>query len=431
MNKTKIFLIFVAAAALTAAVLGLLVSIVERRQEAKTRHFKVADVADMEPDPAKWGVNFPHHYEMYMRTVHTAEMADYSPYGRYGGSEAFSKLEQHPSYKRLFAGYAFAVEYNEERGHMRALDDMLNIKRLGEHKPGACMTCKSSDVPRLLNDKGAKEFYKTPVKRMVEEWHVQHSISCADCHDAATMALRVTRPAFREAMARRGVDVDAAPRQDMRNYVCGQCHVEYYFKGEDKYLTFPWDKGFTVDAIEAYYDEAGFSDWTHAETEGDVLKMQHPEFELWSTGIHARAGVSCVDCHMPYVRVGAMKITDHWIRSPLMNLKNACMTCHRLTEQELADRVAVIQDTAFGMLKRAEEAVLDAQDAVMAARARGADDAALTEALRLHRRALMRWDFISAENSMGFHSPQETMRVLGDAVDFARQSQLAAERAGR
>ncbi|MBN1895190.1 ammonia-forming cytochrome c nitrite reductase subunit c552, partial [bacterium] len=74
-----------------------------------------------------------------------------------------------------------------------------------------------------------------------------------------------------------------------------------------------------------------------------MIKIQHPEFELWGTGIHARSGVSCADCHMPYVRRGSVKISDHWIRSPLQHV-HACRTCHPFDEKELRDRVAEIQD---------------------------------------------------------------------------------------
>ena len=48
-----------------------------------------------------------------------------------------------------------------------------------------------------------------------------------------------------------------ATRQEMRTFVCGQCHVEYYFKGPEKRLTYPWDKGLKVDEILAYYEENG------------------------------------------------------------------------------------------------------------------------------------------------------------------------------
>jgi nitrite reductase (cytochrome c-552) len=243
------------------------------------------------------------------------------------------------------------------------------------------------------------------------------------------MDLVVTRPAFREAMAARGVDVDDASRQEKRLYVCGQCHVEYYFRGPGKYLVFPWEEGLTVDDIERYYEQLAFADWTHEETKAPMIKMQHPEFELFSTSVHARSDVTCPDCHMPYQRVGATKVSSHWVNTPLAHVDTSCLTCHRQTAEEMRQRVLTIQDRTYSQMKAAEAALLAAMDDIKAAMAAGVPEADLAEARTLHRRAQLRWDFISAENSMGFHSPQEAVRVLGDSIDLARQAQLAAYRA--
>jgi nitrite reductase (cytochrome c-552) len=242
------------------------------------------------------------------------------------------------------------------------------------------------------------------------------------------MALRITRPAFTNAMTERGIDVTKATRQDLRSYVCGQCHVEYYFVGDNKILTFPWEKGLNIDSINDYYDEYGFKDWEHKETGAPMIKIQHPEFELYSTSIHDQSGVSCADCHMPYIREGALKVSDHWIRSPIQNVANSCQSCHKMEEAKLLERIATIQGRTAEQLREAETAIIAAIDAITAARAAGATDADLAEARDFQRRANLRWDFISSENSTGFHSPQEAARVLGDAVNFARMSQLSAER---
>ena len=249
--------------------------------------------------------------------------------------------------------------------------------------------------------------------------------SCADCHDPETMELRITRPAFKNAMAERGVDLSKATRQEMRTYVCAQCHVEYYFEGENKLLTFPWDKGFQIDNIIEYYDEYGFKDWTHKETGAPMLKMQHPEFETFTTSLHYRSGVSCADCHMPYVREGAVKVSDHWLRSPLTNVNQACGTCHKQDEQALKDRITIIQNNTAGLLRTTEVALGDAMDAIVAAMAAGATDDQLKEARDFHRKSSMRYDFVMSENSTGFHSPQEAARNLANAIDFARQAQLS------
>lgn len=420
---------FVGASAAAAALTWLLTTIFQHKQEERETFFRVAAVAPNEPDAAAWGENFPAQYDRYKMTMKTSELEEYSAYGRYGGSEAFSRLDKYPNLKRLFAGYAFAVEYNEDRGHLRAVEDVLAIKRLGDKKPGTCMTCKSSQVPGIMEKIGPEAFYATPMKDLVAGYKIEHPISCADCHDAKTMALRVSRPAFAEAMEGRGVDLASATHQQMRTYVCGQCHTEYYFRGDGKYLVFPWVAGFTVDEEEEYYDGMAFKDWVHAETGAELVKVQHPEFELWSTGIHARSGVSCADCHMPYRREGAMKVTDHWIRTPLADPNNACTTCHRQPEEEMRGRVLEIQDRTYELLTRAEAALVAAQDEIVAAMAAGVPDADLAAARAFHRKAFIRYDFVSAENSMGFHSPQEAARVLGDAIDFARLAELAAVKA--
>jgi len=422
----KKIMVFGGSIILTVLVVALLMNIFERKQEARLTHLRIVEIPELEPDPEVWKANFPREHEAYMKTMRTSEMVQYSKWGRYGGSESFSKLDAHPDYKRLFAGYAFSVDYREDQGHMRALEDMLNSKRLGDQKPGSCMTCKSSNVPKFIDSLGAETFYKTPVKELVEKHGFTHSITCADCHDAKTMELKITRPAFSEAMQRRGIDLSKASRQDMRSYVCAQCHVEYYFKGPGKYVTFPWDDGLSVDNIETYYDKEAFSDWVHQESQTPMIKMQHPEFEIWSTGIHARSNVSCADCHMPYKKEGAVKVTDHWIRTPLVNITNSCLTCHRQSEGEMKERVIQIQDRTFGLMVRAEKAIIAAIDGIKSSMAAGASDEQLKGARNLHRKAQLRWDFVSAENSMGFHSPQEVARILGDAIDFARQSELAA-----
>ena len=222
-----------------------------------------------------------------------------------------------------------------------------------------------------------------------------------------------------------------ASRQEMRSFVCGQCHVEYYC-GPKLTLFFPWANGLRVEQIEAAYDGVRFPDgerfydWQHAETGAHVLKAQHPEFETWSQGVHARAGVACADCHMPYLREGAQKVSDHWVRSPLLNVPRACQTCHPVAEAELLARVATIQDRTHALMARASVALTDMLDAIVAAREAGADDAQLRDALELQRQAQWRLDFVNAENSMGFHAPQETARILAESIDYARQAQIRA-----
>lgn len=129
---------------------------------------------------------------------------------------------------------------------------------------------------------------------------------------------------------------------------------------------------------------------------------------------------------MPYMRDGATKVSDHWVRSPLLNVNRACQVCHHFSEEEIKARVDGIQQRNFDLLQRAGDALMDQLDAITKAKAKGATADDLKEALDLQRKAQWRLDFIAAENSMGFHAPQEAARILGEAADYARQGQVAA-----
>jgi nitrite reductase (cytochrome c-552) len=155
-----------------------------------------------------------------------------------------------------------------------------------------------------------------------------------------------------------------------------------------------------------------------------VLKAQHPEFEMYMQGIHARSGVACADCHMPYQRVGAMKISDHHVRSPMLDINRSCQTCHRWSEEELRARVHTIQDRTFELRNLAIDAVLDLSESIAAVARRDSADARLANARQYHRKAQFYTDFVEAENSMGFHADQEAARILARALDFARMGQI-------
>jgi len=444
---------FLGIAGLTVLLLALLTNIFERKQEARQPFVRVVEVTEGTLDPRIWGQNWPYEYDSYLKTaLPTATKYGGRGMGASDAGPAAQKLDREPWLKRIFAGYAFSLDYRDRRGHAFALFDQEQTKRVTEkQQPGACIQCHASnlalyrfagkgDVMRGFEIVSGMPYQEARnMKDDKGQPLVQHSIACADCHDPKTMALRVTRPGFingiKALKAKEGIpDYDPnrdASRQEMRTFVCGQCHVEYYFKGPGKVVTYPWANGLRVEEIESYYDKEGFSDWTHAETGDKVLKAQHPEFEVWSQGIHSRAGVACADCHMPYQRVGALKVSDHWVRSPLLNINRACQTCHAVPESEIAGRVLAIQDRHYELLQRAAKATTDMLDAIVAAKKSGASEADLKSAAALHRKAQWRLDFVAAENSMGFHAPQELARILGEAIDFARQGQLEAERAAK
>ncbi len=464
-SKTGLALVALVAAGAAVGVAALLANIAERKEEARNDHVRLVEVTDDDTDPEKWGTNWPAQYDTYKMT----SLRTKTRFGGHGGSEDLpaEKIERDPWLKRMFGGYAFAIDYRDRRGHAYMLEDQEQTKRQTKPQSGSCLHCHASIMPvyRELGGgdamKGFEESYKYSYKDLNAKLHESghgHPVSCVDCHEPASMKLRITRPGFIKGIAalaespapvpalssidvwrqsKRTAPYDPnkdATRNEMRSYVCGQCHVEYYCSGKMP-LTFPWGKGLTSEDIEAFWNEqkfpdgTPFSDYKHSETGAPILKAQHPEFELWNQGVHGRAGVSCADCHMPYMREGASKVSDHWVRSPLLNVSRACQTCHRTSESELLARVDVIQSRNNELLQRGGAAITDLIDAIVAAKNAGATPEELVPALALQRKAQWGLDFIAAENSMGFHAPQEAARVLAEATDHARQGQLAAEKA--
>src|SRR5262249_48047747 len=377
----------------------------------------------------------------------------------------------------IFSGYAFAIDYNRRRGHAYMLDDQRVTGRVTKAKQtGNCMHCHASNLvayrqagvqsgaPGSLEESlirphgqaqlmaGLDAIAKMPFEQATKL--VDHPVTCLDCHDPKTMVLRVTKPAFLRGIAtlaegsapvphlpsiekwRKGdrsgpYDPNKlATRQEMRSMACGQCHVEYYC-GPKTTLFFPWGNGLKAEQIESYYDQYKFSDghrfydWKHPKTGAEVLKAQHPEFETWSQSLHARSGVSCADCHMPYMREGAIKVSDHHVRSPLLNISRSCQTCHRFPEEQIKATVDGIQQRHRALMDRAEDALVHLIESVEAARKEGQSEASLVQVFEFQRKAQWRVDFINAENSMGFHAPQEAARVLGEAIDYSLQGHVA------
>ncbi len=501
-------LLFLATLLATFVVAWVLIEMFGRKHEARTPFVRQVEVNETSTDPAPWGLNWPHHYDGYLATAGDKF---------FGGSSALtqSKLDTYPWLKRLYAGYAFSIDYREARGHAYMLYDQSVTERVTK-KPqaGACIHCHGStsvmyrkvgleamgqpaddaalagsfNMPAVI--RGFKEVSKKPYHEVLALLSAApdgtpssgtpesgvtdenfdppvpadhqglggaHPVSCIDCHDPATMAIRVTRPGFVLGIAALAESDEPTPhfpsierwrqgdrktpyspnaeasRQEMRSFACGQCHVEYYCANKD-ILTFPWGNGLRMEQLEKFWEEkkfpdgSNFYDYKHGETGAPVFKVQHPEFELWSYGIHARSGVSCADCHMPYERQGAMKLSSHDVRSPLANINNACQTCHHVPEAELRERVETIQQRTLSLMDRAAIAMTDMLDAILEAKAAGATDEQLKEVFGLQRRAMWRLDYISSENSRGFHADQEAARILGESIDYSRQAQAMSLR---
>jgi len=407
-------------------VLGLIASsLLERRAEvASVFNNRRTPMEGIVAQNEKFKDDFPREYETWLQTQDTSFVSEFN------SSSAVDVLEQRPNMVILWAGYAFSWEYNTPRGHHHALEDMRAILRTGapgvtegkEPQPATCWTCKGPDVPRLMNEKGIAEFYAPRWSQWGSE--VMNTIGCSDCHDSKTMDLKPARPALYEAWQRRGLDVNTQSHQEMRSLVCAQCHTEYYFQKESNYLTFPQDSGLTVEAMEAYYDKMGFYDYIHALSRAPILKAQHPGYEMCQMGIHGQRGVSCADCHMPYISEGGVKYTDHHIMSPLAHIDRTCQVCHRQDAEVLRQNVYERQRKCNEIRNRVEAELATAHIEAKFAWDKGATEAEMKPVLDLLRKSQWRWDFAVASHGAAFHAPQEVVRILSHALDFAQQARL-------
>ena len=407
-------------------ILGLLVSsLLERRAEVVSIfNNRKTPMEGIVSENSKFASDFPREYETWKQTADTTFKSEFN------SSQAVDVLAQRPNMVILWAGYAFSWDYATPRGHQHAVDDLRKTLRTGapgvtegkEPQPGTCWTCKGPDVPRVMKEQGVANFYKAPWSKWGDQ--IMNSVGCSDCHDSKTMDLKPARPALYEAWQRVGKDVNKATHQEMRSLVCAQCHTEYYFKGEGKYLTFPQDSGMTVEAMEKYYDAMNYKDYTHALSRAPILKAQHPGYEVHQMGIHGQRGVSCADCHMPYMSKGGVKYTDHHIMSPLANIERTCQTCHRQSAETLRQNVYERQRKCNEIRNRVENELATAHIEAKFAWDKGATEAEMKPVLDLLRKSQWRWDFAVASHGAAFHAPQEITRILSHSLDYANQARL-------
>lgn len=410
----------------------LVYSIMDRRTEGRFAYQARVAIEGIEPRDTLWGLNYPRQYQSYQKTKDTSFK---SMYNTSGFRDA---LEENPETIILWAGYSFSKGYNQPRGHNHAVRDVLATVRIGAPKdtataiPSTCWTCKSPDVPRLMNEVGVTQFYSKKISDFGSQ--VINPIGCADCHDPKTMNLTITRPALIEAFQAMGRDINQASHQEMRSLVCAQCHVEYFFdktnptKKGAQYLTFPWKNGYSVEKMIAYYDSIGFSDWVHPLSKAKMLKAQHPDHEIYSFGVHAKRGVSCADCHMPYGTEGGQKFTDHHIGSPLRNVENSCFVCHREKVEDLVsdvyERQSKVKQSSAQLQRQIAMAHLEAEQAWKL----GATEAQMQNILKNIRHAQFRWDYIAASHGAGFHAPLESTRVIAAGSSIIQEARVELAR---
>lgn len=405
--------------------LGMLAaSITQRRAEVTSiLNNKKVNITGIESRNEIFAENYPREYESWIKTTDTTFQSEFN------GSSVVDVLAQRPEMVILWAGYAFSKDYGTPRGHMHAIEDIQHTLRTGAPmtpdagpQSATCWSCKSPDVPRLMDSLGIAEYYKGTWASLGHE--VVNPIGCADCHEAETMNLKISRPALIEGFENSGQDISKASQQDMRSLACAQCHVEYYFSPEGKYLIFPWHNGLSMEGAEQYYDSIGFSDYTHKLSRAPIIKAQHPDYEIYKTGIHAQRGVSCADCHMPYVSEGGVKYSSHHVRSPLANINSTCQVCHRESEETLREAVYERQRSATQIRNRVEKELASAHIEAKFAWDKGATENQMKDVLQLIRQAQWRWDYAVASHGGSFHSPVEFQRILSMSLDRAHKARF-------
>ena len=433
-------------AIVTAGITALLANVIWRMSESTQPYTKVVELDETVVDPAVWGQNFPLQYDSYLKTsgmtatVHAgSKKVERTPTDNDPRTfVASSRLEEDPRLVDMWNGYPFSVDYRHARGHAYMLEDQKYTLRVQNfNQAGVCLNCHASTVPvmdKLGNgdrQAGFAAMNKMPYLEAAKL--AEHPVACIDCHDPKTMQLRITRPAFEKGIAAlkksEGVDnYDVnrdATHQEMRSFVCAQCHVEYYFKSDTKELIFPWSNGLDINQIWKTYKENGHIDFTHKTTGAKVVKAQHPEFDIfWSNSVHAANGVSCADCHLPYTRDGSRKVTSHHIQSPLLSVNESCLTCHQATEKEMTDRVVKIQDQFIATRDVAFDSLVTLIRALEKAQTDGTAAEAIEQAREFQNKASFYLDYVYSENSYGFHAPAYIQRILADSLDASRKGQL-------
>ena len=425
MNKYKVLLGGSVAAIIAMGFLANSISGKQAEREAINTS-PVVKAEGVESRNDEWARYFPRQYDSWKQTKENDKIDD--------------MLMKKPQLPVLWAGYGFAKDYNAPRGHFYALQSNINTLRTGAPvdaatgpMPTACWTCKSPDVPRVIEEVGENEYFTGKWARLGDQ--IVNSIGCADCHDSKTANLTISRPYLKRALEASGTNLDDITHQDMRSLVCAQCHSEYYFKTTEytdkegkeqvaKVVTLPWAEGLSAESMETYYNNYGFTDWTHKISKAPMLKAQHPGYEIYKTGIHARRGVSCADCHMPYKQEGSVKFSDHHIANPLDNIANTCLNCHKESEQEFKslvkrklDRKDQLMDIAMDNLGKAH---LEAGKAWES----GATEGEMEEILELIRSGQWMWDYSIASHGSFYHAPEETLRLLSVASEKAQQARL-------
>jgi nitrite reductase (cytochrome c-552) len=441
---------------LTTLALGLALALTgcSEVSEPKTPEFKTK-LSSEETKNSAFKAEFPLHYETYLRNNDDQAMTEYGgsvPHNKNDGVNPLPEGYKHaqPYLKNLWLGYPFSYEYRRARGHTYAVEDIMHIDRINRYDekgglPGTCYNCKLTNMNDLVKNNGGDEFWAKDFNQFRENIDMEDmTIGCANCHDPANMELRLYSIPLQDHLKAEGKDFKTMSRNEQRALVCGQCHVEYYFQdkgfGANKKPVFPWSQGKNPEDMFEYYKthgdtttpgfEGNFVDWVHPVSKTPMLKAQHPEYEMWGDGTHGAAGVTCSDCHMNYLRLdGKKKISNHQWTSPLKDADmKACRQCHTDKSPDyLKQRVIFSQQKVWDQLMIAQDISVKAHEAIrMAAEYEGEKpanyDQLMIDARQMCRKGQFFWDYVSAENSAGFHNPAKALDTLAKSQQYSQKA---------
>jgi len=327
-----------------------------------------------------------------------------------------------------------------------------------------CMNCKTQDHIldwKFMGDKDPRARWDRTSSTVEFARAMSHPINCYMCHDPHSTQPRVVRDALINAVVDRKLgtypyDPEKSKKttmtkvtfqRDGRDFraigllsrsdsvlMCAQCHVEYTCGtgwdcsdpnnhtpvGMDDRRTnlFQWANVFDYKSVAV--DQYKFKDYKHGWTGAYLPKIQHPEVEVFWGSKHERAGVECKDCHMPKKKLANGKtLTSHAQKSPRYQIKETCLTCHKdWSEKDAIYHIDSIQNYTRGKIMKAEHHLSDFIDWINRAQWSGkVSEEILAKAYDLQYDATLFWEWWTAENSVGFHNPQDARESLTRSID--------------
>ncbi len=320
-----------------------------------------------------------------------------------------------------------------------------------------CLQCKTSDFVlkwAYLGEKNPKAKWDRTSNVFDVIKDTQNPVGCIECHDPHAAKGRVIRDALIQAVTRDGDrpyskknDKNALDVKEFRGYrkigllkkndsilMCAQCHVEYAcnpgFEKDDfskkigfndpRTNVFPWKNVFDV---LKFYDEINFRDYRHPVTEANLIKFQHPETETFFESKHERAGATCADCHMAKTKNKAGKVyTSHFVVSPRENIKGTCLKCHKdWDEKKAIYTIDSVKNYVKGKIRKSEYWLAQFIDKFEKAKKMGVAEDVLKEARKQHDIAHAHWEWWTAENSDGFHNPDQARYSLATSIEASKK----------